>query len=398
LATSNPVALKVASWGSARDIALIDRLNSDHEETLQNLLGRHGIEMHQGYIEGIETNRTRKVPSELRGLPCLVGGEMPPFEVVTDDLPRFDATHLQWPRDPAIYRGPLVLCASGLHGNRIVAAYCRDDLVYSLSQFGVSFVKRSPTLAAYLNGILNSSLATYFIFLTATKWGLEKYEILPNDVLRLPIPDPEQAKCAHVENICEVERELRRKARSGRYDEDLVAQLDKATFRLYGLDRFEEVLVEDMLNHTIDLQRNHEQSETLEVTTVKECRDYAKHVIDVMQPFLDTRGKRRIVADVLDVDAPLRAVRFTIVPASETIRPSVATEKVSDMSQVLHKVAENLDERIAFGIHTRRHLRVYSGDSIYVVRASQRRFWTRSAGLTDGDSILKDLLGKGGRE
>lgn len=398
LAASNPYALKVASWGSARDMALINRLTSDYQDTLENLLAKHGLDMHQGYIEGIAKNRTRKVPSELRGMPCLTGGEMPPFEVATDHLPQFDASHLQWPRDPAIYRGPLLLCASGLHGNRIVAAYCRGDLVYSLSQFGVSFVGGTPTLAPYLNAILNSSLATYFVFLTATKWGLEKYEILPNDILRLPIPAPEQAKLAHVEKIHELERELRKKARSGRYDEALVAQLDKAVFNLYELDRFEEILVEDIVKHTIDLQRNHEQSQALLPTTVRECRDYAKYVIDIIQPFLGTRGKRRIVADVLDVDAPLRAVRFTIVAASHNGRPSVATEKVEDLSPVLHKVAKSLDEQIAFDIYTRRHLRVYSGDSIYVVKPSQRRFWTRSAALTDGDAMLKELLGKSRRE
>ena len=49
-----------------------------------------------------------------------------------------------------------------------------------------------------------------------------------------------------------------RSARSGRYDEALVAELDKAVFKLYGLDRFEQILVEDMVNCTIDLQRNHE--------------------------------------------------------------------------------------------------------------------------------------------
>jgi hypothetical protein len=395
LAASNPIALKVASWGSARDMALINRLISDYDDTLAKLLAKHGMEVCQGYIPG---NRSTEVPSELHDLRCLAGGGMPPFEVVIDDLPYFEEEFLERPRDPAIYRGPLLLCASSLHGNRILAAYCRDDLVYSLSQFGVSFARGKRTLASYLNAILNSSLATYFVFLSATKWGLEKYEILPNDILRLPIPDPERARVAHVEKIRELERELRNKARSGRYDEVLVAELDKAVFKLYGLDQFEEILVEDLVNHTIDLQRKHEQSRALSPATVKECRDYAKHVIDVIQPFFETRKKRRIVADVLDVDAPLRVVRFTIVATSQNGRPSVATEKVADLSQVLHEVAKNLDEQIALGIHTRRHLRVYSGDSIYVLKPSQRRFWTRSAGLTDGDSMLKDLLGKGGRE
>ncbi len=211
------------------------------------------------------------------------------------------------------------------------------------------------------------------------------------------MPDPERAKVAQVDNIRELERELRKKARSGRYDA-LVAELDKAVFKLYGLDRFEQILVEDMVNHTIDLQRNHEKSEALSPATAKQCRDYAKHVIAVIQPFLETRKKRRLVADVLDMDAPLGVVRFGIMATSRNARPNVVIEKAADLSGVLHEVAQNLDEQIALGIHTRRHLRVYSGDSFYVVKPSQRRFWTRSAGLTDGDSVLKDLLARGGGE
>ena len=270
--------------------------------------------------------------------------------------------------------------------------------MYSRSQFGIPLRNVELKIGCYLNGILNSSLATYYAFLTATRWGLDKYIMEETDFLRIPIPHLGLSSATASQRVIEVERELRIVARSGRYDEALVAALDKAVFMLYGLDRFEEVLVEDMVSHTIDLQRRHEQSEALWAATAKECREYAKYVIDVIQPFLETRKKRRIVADILDADSPLRVVRFTIVAASQNGRPSVVTEKVADLSQVLYGVAKNLDEQIALGVHTRRHLRVYSGDSIYVVKPSQRRFWTRSAGLTDGDSVLKDLLEGGGRE
>jgi len=394
LAASNPFALKVASWGSARDMALVDRLTREYD-TLEELLAEHCIEMHQGYIPG---NRSKEVSSELHGLPCLAGGGMFPFEVTVAQLPEFEEDFLERPREPDIYRAPLVLCASGLRGNRIVAAYCRDDLVYSLSQYGISFANGRRSLAPFINGILNSLLATYFTFLTATKWGLEKYEILGNDVLRLPVPDPERAKSAHVGRIRELERELRKKARGGQYDDALVADLDKAVFQLYGLDRFEQILVEDMVNQTIDFQRNHEKSKALLPAPPIECRAYAKGLIDVIQPFLQTRGKRRLVADVLNVDAPLRVARFKIMRNVPNGRPSVLVEKAADLPSVLHEVARNLDEQIAFGVHTRRHLRVYSGDTFYILKPSQRRFWTRSAGLIDGDSVLKDLLARGGGE
>ncbi|MHC4399877.1 MAG: HsdM family class I SAM-dependent methyltransferase [Planctomycetota bacterium] len=394
LAASHPYALKVASWGSARDMALVDRLTSDYA-TLEEVLAKHDMEMDQGYIVG---NRAREVPAELHGLPCLTGGGMPPFEVTVDGLPEFEEERLEHPRDPDVYRGPLVLCASGLHGNRVIAALCREDLVYSRSQFGIPLRDGKLRFGCYLNAVLNSSLATYFAFLTATRWGVDKYAMEETDYLRIPVPALESAKDAVVESIVEIERQLRKKARSGRYDQALVGELDKAVFKLYGLDRFEQILVEDMVSHTIDLQRKHEKSKALSAATARECRDYAKHVIAVIQPFLETRKKRRLVADVLDMDAPLRVVRFRIMPNYRNGRPNVAIENAADLSDVLHEVVQNLDEQIAFGIHTRRHLRVYSGDSFYVVKPSQRRFWTRAAGLTDGDSVLKDLLARGGGE
>lgn len=394
LAASNPHALKTASWGSARDMAIVNRL-VDEYGTLEQLLANNRAEMHQGFIVG---NRARSVPRELHGLPCLAGGGMPAFEVSVAELPEFYEECLQWPRHPDIYRGPLILCASGLAGNRIVAAICRNDVVYSLSHYGVSFANSDPSLAFYINGILNSSLATFFTFLTATKWGLEKYEILSNDFLRLPIPDPKKADSSLVKQLRKIERNLRQKARRGGNVESLVADLDQVVFDLYGLDSFERVQVEDMLNLTIDFQRNHEQSHAVESAEPKECSEYAEYLIKVIQPFLTTRKRRRIVADVLDVDAPLQVVRFRVVSVSRNNRPAVSVIKAHDLSEVLTEVARNLDERIAFGIYTRRHLRVYADNTFYIVKPSQRRYWSRSAGLVDGDAVVKDFLSKDGNE
>lgn len=323
---------------------------------------------------------------------------MPAFEVSVAELPEFDEEWLQWPRHPDIYRGPVILCASGLTGNRIASAICRDDVVYSLSQYGVSFANSDPSLAFYINGILNSSLATFFTFLTATKWGLEKYEILSNDFLRLPIPDPNKADSSFVKQLREIERNLRQKARRGGNVESLVADLDQVVFDLYGVDSLERAQVEDMLNLTIDFQRNHEQSHAVERAKPKECSEYVEYLIKVIQPFLTTRKKRRIVADVLDVDGPLQVVRFRIVSVPRNNRPVVSIIKARDLSEVLKEVAQNLDERIAFGIHTRRHLRVYADNTFYIVKPSHRRYWSRSAGLVDGDAVVKDFLSKDGNE
>ena len=166
-------------------MALVDRLR-DAYPSLEKYLADNGLKMLQGYNSG---DRSRPVPEELRGLPWLARVKLPPFHLDAPSLPMFQEEWLEHSRDREIFRGPLLLVAARLRGNRLVAAVCGDDVVYSLSYCGIPMGRTDPTLTHYLNGILNSSLAAYFVFLTATKWGIEKYEILENDYLRLPIPE-----------------------------------------------------------------------------------------------------------------------------------------------------------------------------------------------------------------
>ena len=41
-------------------------------------------------------------------------------------------------------------------------------------------------------------------------------------------------------------------------------------------------------------------------------------------------------------------------------------------------------------LNERRNLRLYLGDSLFVVKPSEVRYWTRTAGLNDADIILAD--------
>jgi hypothetical protein len=60
---------------------------------------------------------------------------------------------------------------------------------------------------------------------------------------------------------------------------------------------------------------------------------------------------------------------------------------------VLKKIAQSLDTELSALLYTRRHLRLYTGDTFYVVKPAQKRFWSQSAGMADADSVLKDLRG-----
>jgi hypothetical protein len=385
--SSNEHALKIASWGNARDMALVERLRGEFLN-LEELLAGVQLKMFQGYIRG---DRSRPVSKELHGLPCLTGGGLQPFSLETLGLPPFEEEYLQWPRDPAIYRGPVLIAGSGLRGNRLVASICLNDVVYSRSFYGIPQGQTDPTVARYLSGIINSSMATYFVFLTATNWGIEKYELLPNDYLRIPIPDVAKSDQHIVKRLLAAEERLRL-GKGGREAHEGISELDEAVFELYGLESWERVLVEDMLNLTIDYQRMHGKSTAVKAPLSSECLEYADSVIGVIQPFLAASRRRSLSAEVYEVDGPLRVVKFQFKPgdsADSTLK--VVSRK--DLSSLLQSIAANLDNELSAQLYTRRHLRLYSGDTFFVVKPAQRRFWSRSAGLVDADSVLKDFVG-----
>lgn len=395
LAATNENALKVAAWGSARDLALVDRLRGAFP-SLGMSLSAHGLDMFQGYIEGKPRHperrtrdRRRPVPDELRELPCLTGGNLPPFDLDVSSLPKFQGERLEHAREPRIYRGPLLITGSGLRDNRVVASVCRQDVFYSRSYYGVPMGSGGNELAHYLSGILNSSVATYLIFLTATHWGVEKYEVLPNDYLRIPVPEIAGSEARAVRRLLQAEEKIRQESRN--LSQSRIAELDEAAFELYQLESWERTLVEDMLNMTIDFQRNHDDSHALDAPSINECINYAESLITIIQPLLTTRRRQHLSAEIFDVDGPLRVAKFRFVRSSSDA-PELGVVPGQKLSTVLNRIAGSLDSDVSAQVYTRRHLRLYCGDTFYVVKPAQKRFWSKSAGMADADSVLKDIV------
>ena len=98
-----PEFLKAAFFGFRRDMALLDRLTSNHEK-LGNRLRQINTQFHTGLIFG---NRSRNA-NVLRGLPFLKTKDLRPFFVPVN-LDPFNETAAQWPRNRDIYRAPLLL-------------------------------------------------------------------------------------------------------------------------------------------------------------------------------------------------------------------------------------------------------------------------------------------------
>ncbi|HVB74991.1 MAG TPA: N-6 DNA methylase, partial [Ktedonobacteraceae bacterium] len=183
---SDSDALKIASWGSARDLALISRLRALYpplrdlvkdpklvKKRTEEWLGGQGFQ---------EAGGSKEAPA-LVGKKWLPSGVMQPYLLDPDELKEIlPERRYHRPRDVRIYEAPLVITTRGLNADGFFSAFSPDDVVYTEEYYGISFPRKQEYLAQYLNGVLNSYLASYFLFLTASVWGVERDKVEPNDL------------------------------------------------------------------------------------------------------------------------------------------------------------------------------------------------------------------------
>ncbi len=382
---NDPDLLKTASWGGARDFALIKRLRASNP-TLADLIEEKRCNPGQGFQVA---SRQTETPDEFIGMKVLPPRHLDSLEIDARGLPVFARHGLHRPREPEIYKAPLVITTRGLTLRGFGAAYCNVDVLYSESYYGIAFPRKETRLAHFVNGVLNSSLINYFLFLTSTVWGVERDEVRSEDVLRLPFVWSEES---FVDRIVRLEGELRA-VRDKSQLVELKRSLDEAVFDLFEMDSTERILVRDMINFTLDLKIKRGASRAVERPTTPDLVNYARQTISVIQPFLKSFDGQRVKATIYDVgNAPLRAVKFS--SESDEVADIIVQEAVPDNKSetLLASIARELPQRIAQQIYTQPALRVYSGTTLYIVRPAERQYWTQAAALSDADAILAEHL------
>ena len=186
-AARRPEYFKATLFGSLRDANLLERLQR-RNPTLGELERQGELLIGVGYqIKGGEHHessflaRTRRVESE----------GIKPFRVLELSPPPETETFHRT-RDEAIFRGAHILVARAIDRHGFVqAAFLDRDASFNDSVIGIAAPGKTPEQLQALTAVLNSTLARYLLFLTATSWGVERPRLEAQDlgVLPLAIPD-----------------------------------------------------------------------------------------------------------------------------------------------------------------------------------------------------------------
>ena len=398
-----PPFLKAAVFGTVRDGWLIEKLERDFPTlaTVLDALGRGEFDYRgQGFQVRGDANTP---PERYRQLRVVTPKTFTAFRIEENALPRFTHQTLHRPRSEAIFRGPLLLCSkvgnsSGVERGRYSAAVHENDVLYTQNFYGVSFRDADPVYAFALSGILNSSLTAFQFALGGPTWGLERPTVEPHDLLSLRVPPLHKMSRSQLEALVRAESA----AAAVPDDAERLSALDAAVFDLYDLEPEERVVAADSVDRAryLIFENRKERTGLTIAPREDDLRDYARQVAATVNAYLRARGERHIEAivygkrltqDDWSTGIPgVTAVRFVMAPGRPDGQPVVHAGDPADLGALAAMLRGRLETNAPPYLNERRQLRLYGEKDLFILKPTESRYWTRTAGLNDADVILAD--------
>ncbi|MCP4691953.1 MAG: N-6 DNA methylase [Desulfobacterales bacterium] len=408
---------KIFLWGGHRDKSLISFLmRSPSLESLADL-----NKVGQGY-----TKANRKIDADwLKQYESLPVNRFCRYGPV--DLGALEKTPERVKRRGVreVYHGLRLLVQRGIEEKssprgKIIARLEDKAFCFTTAIQGVKLSTSEEWKYGLILGILWSSLARYYFFMTTSNWGLWHHELhLHDELLQLPIRFPENRELKS--RIIGIVDELRNYApekqdlvnfegppgnQMDKKRGELEARLDAAIFELYGLSEAEIDLTHDMCHSNLDFFYLREKSESVKsilsgpldanhgtsgTFPAGDLGNYLRTFIQCWDAYLDrgTEFHWRLHSPP-ESDAML-AVVFSVHPIDECPVPGSKDEREA-WSRLLRRLDDALVQPVSPRVYIDGLVRAVMDDEILIIRRNEKRFWTRSMAREDAEATLLQAM------
>jgi len=392
---------KTHLWGSHSDWRFLTALRSRFR--LGNLVDRR--KCGQGFKESPPTRPASELAS-YRALPVrtfsrydvLDASSAPPKRVY-----RLGAI--------ASYEGPRLLLERGIRESghvkgQIVCRYADEPFCFSSALIGLKLSQHDELVYKVVLGVLWSSFARYFFFLTSSTWGIWHDEIdLDSELLQLPIvlekTNPTTTKIVAIVDklLAYHPQELQLAHPHGKTTRQIEAQrrkweqqLDEAVFELYGLSEEQKDLIRDCCE--ISLPFLYKPFDSVGAMAAIDDGDHSwmelyTHVFcRRWQPYLGDNEEMRAELH-LGAHGNMVAVEFYPTDKND---PWDLVPK-DDWGHVLQQLSRVLPTPMGTSqIVLDGMVHVVSDRGIIIIKRNEKRLWTRSLAREDADSTLTEQM------
>lgn len=383
---------KVAMWGTQRDLELIESF-SNKKEIGDFIKKREGW----SYGRGFQKPGTNYEDDEIANMLFMQTEFIKRFKLNRNGLRKVgDKWFFRYGAKDTYY-APHIIIKQGQYKKRFCAAFADFDCAFTQAAYGISATANETPLLKAITAYLNSSFASYFLFLTASAWGVERELVTQNEVHSLPgIPfEISKDRVMELANKVDIIGEL---LSSEVPDTDsrilkVEAQIDNIIYKSLNMSETERFLIEDLLQYGLDFFQEGEKSKACDTVNTENIVAYARTFCTAVNNILQF-GASRASATVYNGDAPLRlvSIRFsTVKDAEEDVNVLHST---SELNNALANLERKILQEYSESIYVRRNVKFYNRDTLNITKPDEKRFWTRSMALRDADETLAEGLNK----
>ncbi len=304
----------------------------------------------------------------------------------------------------------------GLYG-KIIARLGKKDFCFTNDIHGIKLTCDEEWKYKIILGIIWSSLARYYFFLTTSNWGIWHHEIhLEDELMQLPICFPvstslkerivtivdklQTSTPEEAEDIFQTKK--RRNVLSKKEIAQLEKKLDEAIFELYELNDAEIDLIREMCE--IGLPYYYSPGTSIGVKPVltagslpekTEMADYVKIFSQCWEAYIDTNTEFCWQVHQSDKTDSMIALEFLIQKKGEKAKQP---EQLKSWNEVLKELEENLTQPFySSRIYLEGMVRAVTNDYVIIIKRNEKRLWTRSMAREDAEATLFQAINRKSR-
>lgn len=310
-------------------------------------------------------------------------------------------------RSRDIYEGHRIivketLLQKGNHNGQIEARYETEPFAYTHSFHVIKLRDEAAWKYKILTGILWSSFARYYLFLTSANWGLWHDKVLVNERLQIPVVfdrtnpatkkiltivddlrsyHPQKQDVLHPKGVPENEIEAKRLKWE--------AELDKAVFELYDLNEEQKDLIRDCCEVTLPfLYKPFGSIGAQPVVKDSDLTWIEKYVHVFCRRWNAYLGDGEEMRAEIHVGAHSNMIAVEFFPADKG-DPWDLNPKNDSWGHILEEIGNNLPQPMGTSqIVLDGLVHVVSKNGIIIIKRNEKRFWTRSLAREDADATL----------
>jgi hypothetical protein len=404
-----PQTWKQRFWATPRDLRLLDRLSlyhrlRDHVRASRENNSEKPWVMAEGFQpigknDDPDKAQVLKLPSKQfinatnRGIDLFL---------LNDDCKTLRAASVtvrnRSNKNTTVFKEPHVLITKGF--KRI--AFAEFDVSFQHALRGIHGSQDQRDLLAFLAAYLRTPLARYFMFHSSSSWGMYRPEGHVEEVLRLPMPFPDQlsdSKRAHaiVKKVSEIVATHSKQAEKNflvrnNAVQKATAEIEPLIYEYFGIQPLEKILITDTIRviiPSIQPTRRRMPVPTVKHSTEPQREAYKTRLCEALNKW--AKGQASAVRG-----KTIASNSFGIgLAILEKVERSKLNAPMDEPGQDLLASLDHL-RKIASGKHgaldPTRGLVVFDKNRLYIVKPLGQRYWTETAALNDADEIAGTIL------